>query len=58
MIEPAASERIEKLRTKVTRLEDQVDDLKDLCDLENAIKQNGDKPLIPWEQAKKQLDLG
>jgi hypothetical protein len=30
---------------------------KDLEDLEDAIKNNAGQPLIPWEQAKKDLDL-
>lgn len=57
MTEPAAFEQSAQLKTKVARLESQVDDLKDLCDLEKAIKKNGNKPLIPWKQVKQQLDL-
>jgi hypothetical protein len=33
------------------------DDLEDLRDLEAAIAENADKPLIPWEEAKAELDL-
>jgi hypothetical protein len=32
-------------------------DLEDLRDLQAAIAENGDKPLIPWEKAKLELDL-
>jgi hypothetical protein len=34
-----------------------VEDLEDLRDLEKAIEENGDRPLIPWAQVKGQLDL-
>jgi hypothetical protein len=57
MIEPAVLEQIEQLKTTIARLEHRVDDLEDLRDLEKAIEENGRKPLIPWVQAKKQLDL-
>jgi hypothetical protein len=50
-------EKIEQLKATIAKLEYRVEDLEDLRDLEKAIKENGDKPLIPWEQAKKQLDL-
>ena len=30
----------------------------DLRDLQAAIAENGNEPLIPWEQAKIELDLG
>jgi hypothetical protein len=31
--------------------------LEDLRDLEDAINENAGKPLIPWEEAKKDLDI-
>ena len=34
-----------------------VEDLEDLRDLEEAIADNGDKPLIPWERVKTDLEL-
>jgi hypothetical protein len=57
MTEPAILEQIKQLKNTIARLEHRVEDLEDLRDLEQAIKENGDKPLIPWKQAKKQLDL-
>ncbi len=57
MTEPAVLEKIEQLKATIAKLGHRVDDLEDLRDLEKAIKENGDKPLIPWAQAKKQLDL-
>ena len=57
MTEPAVLEKIEQLKATIAKLEHRVEDLEDLRDLEQAIKENGSKPLIPWEQAKKQMDL-
>ena len=34
-----------------------VEDLEDLRHLQAAIAENGNEPLIPWEQAKAELDL-
>ena len=58
MTEFAVKEQIEQLQTTIARLEHRVKDLEDLRDLEKAIEENGNKPLVPWEEAKKQLDLG
>jgi hypothetical protein len=58
MIDAAVLEQIEQLRTTIARLEHRVEDLEDLRALEQAILKNGDKPLIPWDQAKRQLDVG
>jgi hypothetical protein len=52
------SPTLQSLAQTVHRLEERVEDLEDLRDLEQAIVENGDTPLIPWEEAKKQLDLG
>jgi cell division protein FtsB len=57
MSDPAVMERIEKLSATVARLEERIEDLEDLRDLEQAIVENGSKPLIPWEKAKADLDL-
>jgi hypothetical protein len=50
-------EKIEKLTAAVTRLAERVEDLEDLRDLEQAIAENGDKPLVPWGQVKAELEL-
>jgi hypothetical protein len=34
-----------------------LEDLEDLRYLQADIAENGNEPLIPWEQAKKNLDL-
>ena len=36
---------------------ERVEDLEDLRDLGEAIVENAGKPLIPWEEVKKDLDL-
>jgi hypothetical protein len=57
MTESAVIEQIEQLRTTIARLEHRVEDLEDLHDLEKAVEENGNKPLIPWGLVKKHLDL-
>ena len=39
------------------RLQERIEDLEDLRDLQVAVAENGNEPLIPWEQAKAELDL-
>jgi hypothetical protein len=56
MTEPAILEKIETLNQAVARLQPRVEDLEDLRDLESAIAENAGKPLIPWEQAKAELE--
>ncbi len=60
MSDNAVLDRIETLTLTVKRLETRVDDLEsheDLRDLEKAINENGDRPLVSWEKAKAMLDL-
>ena len=57
MTEAAILEKIETLNQAWTRLQERVEDLEDLRDLEEAIAENADKPLIPWEQVKPELEL-
>jgi len=57
MTDPAVPEQIAELKTAIARLEHRVEDLEDLRDLEQAIRKNGAKPLLAWEQVKKQLDV-
>ena len=52
MTEVAILEKIETLNQAVARLQERVEDLEDLRDLEVAVAENADKPLIPWEQVK------
>ena len=40
---------------RLHRVQQRIEDLKDLRALNQAIERNGDMPLIPWSQAKKKL---
>lgn len=51
-------QKVEALAKTVERLQERVEDLEDLWDLKAAIAENGTEPLIPWEQAKAELDAG
>ena len=56
MSEAVILKKIETLNQTVARLQRRIEDLEDLRDLEAAIAENGDKPLIPWEQVKAELE--
>jgi hypothetical protein len=57
MTDAAVLEKVEVLARTVERLQERIEDLEDLRDLQAAIAENGDQPLIPWEQVKADLDL-
>ena len=57
MTEAVILKKIRELNQAVVRLQERVEDLEDLRDLETAIAENAGKPLVPWEQAKAELDL-
>ena len=46
---------LEELAAELTQLRERVEDLEDARELDAAIRRNADKPLIPWDQAKKEL---
>ena len=48
---------LKALASEVSRLKERIDDLEDLRDLLAAEQAAGDRPGIPWEQAKKLLGL-
>ena len=48
---------MQSLHRRIDRLEERLEDLEDLRALEQAIIENGKKPMIPWEKAKKELGL-
>ena len=48
---------IREIAAELARLRERVEDLEDARELDSAISRNGDKPLIPWEQAKKEIGL-
>ena len=57
MNDTVVAEKVEALAKTVERLQVRVEELEDLRDLQAAIAENGNEPLIPWEQAKIELDL-
>lgn len=48
---------LELLYRELHALRQRVEDLEDLRELEEAIAENGDQPLIAWDDAKKDLEL-
>lgn len=56
MNDTAVLQKVEALSKTVERLQERVEDLEDLRDLQAAILENGNQPLLPWEQAKAELD--
>ena len=48
---------IREIAAELARLRDRVEDLEDARELDAAIRRNGGTPLIPWEQAKKEIGL-
>lgn len=48
---------VQQLAAEVARLRERVEDLEDARELDAAISRNGDRPLIPWDQAKPDLGL-
>ena len=49
--------QITKGKAVLRELRDTLEDMDDRLELARAIKRNGNKPGIPWEQAKKELGL-
>lgn len=57
MNDTAMLQKVEALTKTVERLQERVEDLEDLRDLQAAIAENGNEPLIPWDQVKAELEL-
>lgn len=53
----SAEPTIREIAAELARLNDRVEGLEDARELDAAIRRNADKPLIPWEQAKKEIGL-
>ena len=45
------------LHEELAALQQRVEDLEDLRELNQAIERQGNKPLVPWAKAKKELGL-
>jgi hypothetical protein len=56
MIDTVLLQKVEALAKTVERLQERIEVLEDVRDLQAAIVENGTEPLIPWEQAKAELD--
>jgi len=48
---------LEALRRELVELRQRVEDLEDCRELKQAIERNGNKPLMRWGKAKKELGL-
>jgi hypothetical protein len=48
---------VRQLHSELQRLRRRVEDLEDLRDLNAAIERNADKPGIPWQEVKRELEL-
>ena len=48
---------LQQLAEEVGHLRERVEDLEDLRDLKEAVKRNGDKPLVPLAKVKKDLGI-
>ena len=57
MSDAAVLEKVESLAKTVERLKERIEDLEDLRDLQAAVAENGNEPLIPWEQVKAELEI-
>jgi len=57
MSEAAVLERIDQLSRTVEKLAARVEDMEDNRELEQAIAENGKKPLVAWDKAKALLGL-
>jgi hypothetical protein len=57
MTDAAVIQKVEDLVKTIQRLEERIEDLEDLRDLQAAIAENGNEPLIPWTHVKAELDL-
>jgi len=57
MNDAAVLQKVETLTRKVERLQERIEELEDLRDLQAAIAENANEPLIPWEKARVELDL-
>jgi hypothetical protein len=45
------------MKTYTARTRERIEDLEDARELDAAIIRNGEKPLIPWDQAKSELGV-
>ena len=54
---PTKKPTVLQLAAKVQSLSERVEDLEDFRDVKEAIRRNGNRPLIPWSKVKKELGI-
>ena len=57
LVQGSKEPTMREISDELARLRDRVEDLEDARELDAAIRRNGDKPLIPWEQARNEIGL-
>ena len=48
---------LESLAAEMRALRERMEDLEDLMELRAAVERNAGKPGVPWDQAKKDLEI-
>ncbi len=48
---------VQQLAAELARLRERVEDPEDGKELDMAIQRNGNKPLVPWDQARRDLGV-
>jgi len=54
---PLEAPTLESLAREMRELRERMEDLEDLMELRAAVERNAGKPGVPWDEAKKQLDI-
>ena len=57
MTEAPVMEKMQMLERSVQELQERIERLEDMRELQAAIEENADKPLLSWDKAKGELDL-
>jgi hypothetical protein len=52
-----ATPTVQQLAAELARLRERVEDLEDARELDAAVRRNGDRPLIPWDEGTSELGL-
>jgi hypothetical protein len=48
---------LESLAAEMGRLQQRIEDMEDLIELRTAVDRNAEKPGVPWEKVKADLEL-
>ena len=55
--QPPTAPTLESLAAEMRELRERMEDLEDLMELRAAVERNSGKPGVPWDQAKKNLEI-